>query len=97
MHYHNTVRYTAERATDDVSSPDDYSCSTCSYTGDSGFSDSRAYLKELAPSSCQQAHSQSERSSDIDSSAPYALLTTTNVHTAGYYKSLNPDSRIPGT
>ena len=82
---HNTVRYTAKGATDVVSSTDDYSYSTCSYTGDSGFSDSRAYLKESPPSSPQRTYYQGEQGSDI----------TADVST-GYYKSLNPESRIPG-
>ena len=75
------TRYTAERATGVVSSTDDYSRSTCSYTGDSGFSDSQTYLKELPPK-----HAHSQREQDLDSS----------VCTAGYYKSLNQESRIPG-
>ena len=81
-----------ERATNDVSSTDDYSCSTCSYTGDSGFSDSREFLKQL-PS----AHYQREQGSDIGSSALYTSLITADVHTESvYYKSLNRES-IPGS
>ena len=91
-----TVRYTTKRATDDVSSTDDYSYSTCSYTGDSGFSDSRAYLKESPPSSPQHTYYQGEQGSDIDSNMPYTSLITADVHTARYYKSLNSESRIPG-
>ena len=94
--YHS---YTAERATDDVSSTqsDEYSCSICSYTGDSGFSDSRAFLKELPFRSRQLEHYQREevQGSGIDSSARYTSLIPTDVRT-GHYTSLNPESRIPG-
>ena len=88
---------TAERATDDVSSTDEYSCSTCSHTGDSGFSDSRAFLKELPSRSRQLEYYQREQvqGSGIDSSAQYTSLISTDVHT-GHYTSLNPESRIPG-
>ena len=76
----------------DVSSAED--CSTCSYTGDSGFSDSRAFMKESPagpPSPSEPAQHQGEQGLD-NSSVP---LNTANVHT-GYYKSLNPETRIPG-
>ena len=84
--------YTAERPTDDVSSTDDHSCSTCSYTGDSGFSDSREFLKQL-PS--EQACHQREHCLATSSNVLYTSLITTEVQTA-YYQSLNPESRISG-
>ena len=93
----SVTRSTAEGATDDVSSTDDYSCSTCSYTGDSGFSDSWEFQRPLQspPSLSQPAHYQREQGLDINSSALYASLITTDVQTV-YYKSLNAESRIPG-
>ena len=97
MHY-SVTRSTAEGATDDVSSTDDYSCSTCSYTGDSGFLiDSQEFQRplQLPPSLSQPAHHQREQGLDINSSALYASLITTDVQT-GYYKSLNAESRISG-
>ena len=84
--------YTAERPTDDVSSRDDHSRSTCSYTGDSGFSDSREFLKQL-PS--KQACHQREHCLDTSSNALYTSLITTEVQT-GHYQSLNPESWISG-
>ena len=86
-------------ATSDVSSAEDYSCSTCSYTGDSGFSDSLAFLKE-SPGPPEHAQHQREEGSDttLNSSVLHASLTATDVHTAaGYYKSLNQESPIPGS
>ena len=83
-------RYTAERPTDNVSSTDDHSCSTCSYTGDSGFSDSREFLKQL-PS--KQACHQREHCLDTSSNAVYTSLITTDVQT-GHYQSLNPETLI---
>ena len=85
---------TTESATDDVSPTDDYSCGTYSYTGDSGFSDSRAFLKESPPSSPQ--HSPSQRKHGSDLSAPYTPLITADVRIAGYYKTLNRES-VEGT
>ena len=79
-------------ATSDVSSAEDYS--TCSYTGDSGFSDSRVFMKQSPvspPSPSEPAQHQGEQGSD----KPYASLNTADVRT-GYYKSLNPETRIPG-
>ena len=84
---------------DIVSSTEDYSCSTCSYTGDSGFSDSWAFLKELPSSSSEPVQYPREQGLDttLNSNVLYASLTATDVHTAaGYYKSLNQESRIPG-
>jgi hypothetical protein len=88
------------RTSSDVLSTEDYSSSTLSYTGDSGFSDSRAFLKESPPSSPLLAqYYQREPDPDIESStsAWYTSLITTDVRT-GYYMSLNPErlSRIPG-
>ena len=77
------VGYRTERAT---------SFSTYSNTGDSGFSDSRAYFKGQPPSSTQHAPYQREQGSSIDSGAS---PITTDVQ-SGYYKSLNPESRVPG-
>ena len=80
-----------------VSSTEDYSCSTYSYTGDSGFSDSRAFMKESPadpPSPSEPDLHQGEQGLD-NSSAAYASLNTADVHT-GYYMSLNPETRIPG-
>ena len=80
-----------------VLSTEDYSCSTCSYTGDSGFSDSRAFMKESPagpPSPSEPAQHQGEQDSD-NSSAAYASLNTADVRT-GYYMSLNPETRIQG-
>ena len=93
---HNTVRYTAGKTTDDVSPTDesDYSCSTYSYTGDSGFSDSREFLqKQSPPSSPQHTSAQIERI--LDSDASYTSLITADVRNAEYYKTLNREC-IPG-
>ena len=85
---------------DIVSSTEDYSCSTCSY-GDSGFSDSRAFLKELPSSSSEPVQYPREQGLDTTLNSNvllHASLTATDVHTAaGYYKSLNQESRIPGS
>ena len=76
-------------ATSDVSSAED--CSTCSYTGDSGFSDSRAFMKESPV--CPPSPSEPAQHQGVDKS--YASLNTADVRT-GYYKSLNPETRTPG-
>ena len=93
----SVTRSTAEGAMDDVLSTDDYSCSTSSYTGDSGFSDSREFQRpsQSPPSLSQPAQYQKEQGLDINSSALYASLITTDLQT-GYYKSLNAESRISG-
>ena len=85
-----TATYTTERTADDLSSTDEY-CSTYSSTGDSGFSDSRAFLRELPP---QQRSAQIEHV--LDSGASYTPLITAGMHGAKYYKSLNQENRIPG-
>ena len=53
-------------------------------------------MKELPgpPSLSEPAQDQKEQASD-NSSVQHASLNTADVHT-GYYKSLNPESRIPG-
>ena len=89
---HNTVRYTTGKAADDVPPTDDYSCSTYSYTGDSGFSDSRVFLKESPPSSPQHISAQIEHV--LGSDASYAPLIKADVRST-YYKSLNREN-IPG-
>ena len=90
-----TARYTAEKATD-ASPTDDYSCSTYSYTGDSGFSDSRAFLqKKSPPSSPQHTSAGTERDIVLDSGASYASLIPSDVRNNEYYKSLNREC-IPG-
>ena len=84
----------ADKGDDDASLTDDYS-NTYSYTGDSGFSDSRAFMKDPPPNLCKQAPAtQSEDTPDSDSA--YAQLNMAGVHTADYYKSLKRDN-IQGT
>ena len=63
-------------------------------TDDSGFSDSRAFLKnDSPPTSPQQTPTQMEHI--IGSGASYTPLIVADVHTAEYYKSVNRES-IPG-
>ena len=88
---HNTVVHTCTAANDDdASTVDDYS-----HTGDSGFSDSRMFLKEPPPTSHQQVPAQTDHEHMLDLDTSYTSLLTTDMHTAEYYKSLNRE-RIPG-
>lgn len=81
-------------STDDISPTDD-SCSTCSCTGDSGFSDSREFLKEPPPSSPQHTPpAQREHGSNLR--APYTPLIAADVRIPGYYTTLNRDG-VEGT
>ena len=85
---------TPTHATANLSPTDDSSCNTQSCTGgDSGFSDSQAFLKESpysSPHQNSQCHERPEhsRTSLITSAAA-------NEHT-GYYNPPNPESRIEG-
>ena len=86
-----------EKPDDSTSSTNDYlSTYSCSSTGDSGFSDSRAFRKDHpAMKLCQQANiSQPEDVTDPDST--YASLIKAKVNSADYYKSLKREN-IPGT
>lgn len=79
-----------------TSPADDYSSTySCSSTGDSGFSDSRAFRKDPpATNLCQQAKtSQPEQVADPDSM--YASLIKSQVNSADYYESLKREN-IPG-
>ena len=81
VHGHNYIGTVAADKTDDNASVTD---DTCSHTGDSGFSDSRTFMKvPQAP-----AHV---------SASVYVPLNAEEVHTAAYYKSLNRKKTIPGT
>ena len=86
--------HTDTEVTSDVSSVEDNSCSTFS-GDDSGFSDSRAYLKEPPPSSSEHAHKQREQGSDAINNCSSAAYASLNTRT-GYYKSLNLETRVPG-
>ena len=84
------MRYSEK--TMDASPADDFSSSTYSYTGDSGFSDSRAFLQKESPPSSPQ-HTSAE--CVLDSGASYASLISSDVRNNEYYKSLNREC-IPG-
>ena len=95
---HNTARYTMEKFTahaDDESPTDDDYSSTYSYTGDSGFSDSRAFLKNDSPPTSPQ-HTPAQMEHIIGSGASYTPLIAADVCTAEYYKSVNRET-IAGT
>ena len=84
----NTVKYTMGRAADDASPTDN---STYSCTGDdSGFSDSRAFLKESPPTSPQHTSAQTECAFGLDVS--YTSLIAADVLGAEYYKTLGRES-----
>ena len=76
------------KTADDTPPTDDsaYSC-----TGDSGFSDSRAFLKELSPPSSPQ-HTSTQIECALGSGVSYTPLITADVRGAEYYKTLNRES-----
>lgn len=80
----------ADKSDDDPSVTDDYSSTfSCTGSGDSGFSDSRAFLK-VSPLSL----SHQEPKCASDSASAYVPLNKPEVH-SNYYKLLNRDN-IPG-
>ena len=61
-------------------------------TGDSGFSDSRAFLKDPPPNLFKPAVAQSKFAPDSCSESAYAQLNIAGMRTADYYKSLKREN-----